>query len=238
VPAGRATWTSGWSPATNRDLLAASRSGQFRDDLYYRLCVVPLTLPPLRNRRGDVPALAEHLLAQFSPRGQTIRFTPAAIARLEGHPWPGNVRELRNVVHRALLLRRGPAVDEADLTFDPDPSPRLRNGSVVSQYIPGRKLEELLELAEREIVESALRKFNNNRERVAKELGVARSTLFKRPEGLGHDSPGRERAGAGPGLGWTAHPPTERRTGVLFRPTGHTLRAAGGRRPSSHNRSV
>ena len=167
--------------ATNRDLLAASRSGRFRDDLYYRLCVVPLTVPPLRSRRGDVPGLAEHFLTQFSPRGQTVRFTPAALARLEGHPWPGNVRELRNVVHRALLLRRGTAIDEADLTFDPDPSPRLRDGSdVVSQYVPGRKLEDLLELAERQIVESALRQFNNNRERVAKELGVARSTLFKR----------------------------------------------------------
>ena len=167
--------------ATNRDLLAASRAGQFRDDLYYRLCVVPLTLPPLRNRRGDIPALAEHLLAQFSPRGQTVRFTPAALARLEGHAWPGNVRELRNVVHRALLLRRGTAIEETDLTFDPDPSPHLREGSAgASQYVPGRKLEELLELAERQIVESALRQFNNNRERVARELGVARSTLFKR----------------------------------------------------------
>jgi DNA-binding NtrC family response regulator len=167
--------------ATNRDLLAASRSGRFRDDLYYRLCVVPLTVPPLRSRRGDVPGLAEHFLTQFSPRGQTVRFTPVALARLEGHPWPGNVRELRNVVHRALLLRRGTAIDEADLTFDPDPSPRLRDGNgVVSQYVPGRKLEDLLELAERQIVESALRQFNNNRERVAKELGVARSTLFKR----------------------------------------------------------
>jgi len=167
--------------ATNRDLLAASRTGQFRDDLYYRLYVVPLTLPPLRTRRGDIPALAEYLLSQFSPRGQTVRFTPAALARLESHPWPGNVRELRNVVHRALLLRRGSAIDEADLTFDPDPSPRLRDASAVAgQYIPGRKLEELLELAERQIVESALRQFNNNRERVARELGVARSTLFKR----------------------------------------------------------
>jgi DNA-binding NtrC family response regulator len=167
--------------ATNRDLLAASRTGQFRDDLYYRLYVVPLTLPPLRTRRGDIPALAEYLLSQFSPRGQAVRFTPAALARLESHAWPGNVRELRNVVHRALLLRRGSVIDEADLTFDPDPSPRLREGSAVAgQYIPGRKLEELLELAERQIVESALRQFNNNRERVARELGVARSTLFKR----------------------------------------------------------
>ncbi len=167
--------------ATNRDLLAASRMGQFRDDLYYRLCVVPLTLPPLRNRRGDIPALAEFLLSQFSPRGQTVRFTPAALARLQGHSWPGNVRELRNVVHRALLLRRGTSIDEADLSFDPDPSPRQRNGTgFAGQYLPGRKLEELLELAERQIVESALHQFNNNRERVAKELGVARSTLFKR----------------------------------------------------------
>jgi DNA-binding NtrC family response regulator len=91
------------------------------------------------------------------------------------------VRELRNVIHRALLLRRGTAIDEADLSFDPDPSPRQREGSALAgQYIPGRKLEELLELAERQIVESALRQFSNNRERVAKELGVARSTLFKR----------------------------------------------------------
>ena len=167
--------------ATNRDLLSATRTGQFREDLYYRLWVIPLTLPPLRNRGGDIPALSEHLLAQFSPRGQTVRFTPAALARLQGHPWPGNVRELRNVVHRALLLRRGAAIDEADLTFDPDPSPRARDSAgVAGQYIPGRKLEELLELAERQIVESALRQFNNNRERVARELGVARSTLFKR----------------------------------------------------------
>src|SRR5215475_294026 len=100
--------------ATNRELPAATRSGQFRDDLFYRLSVVPMTLPPLRNRRADIPALADHLLTQFSPRGQVVRMTPAALARLETHGWPGNVRELRNVVHRALLLRRGAAIDEGD----------------------------------------------------------------------------------------------------------------------------
>ena len=97
------------------------------------------------------------------------------------------------MVHRALLLRRGTAIDEADLSFDPDPSPRLRDGlALVGQYVPGRKLEEMLELAERQIVESALRQFNNNRERVARELGVARSTLFKRLKDWGmtrHDEP-------------------------------------------------
>src|SRR5262249_48290986 len=146
-------------------------SEQFRDDLYYRLCVIPLTLPPLRNRRADIPALAEDLLSRFSPRGQVVRLTPAALARLEAHPRPAHLRGLRNVIHRALLRRRGAAIDEADLTFDPDSSPRRNGTSLAGQYVPGRKLEELLELAERQIVESALRQFNNNRERVARELG-------------------------------------------------------------------
>jgi two-component system, NtrC family, response regulator HydG len=167
--------------ATNRDLLAAMRAGQFRDDLYYRLCVVPMTLPPLRNRRGDIGALAQHFLRQFSPRGQSVALSPATLERLEAHPWPGNVRELRNVVHRALLLRRGSTVEPADLSFDPEPTPDAREGmGVTGVFVPGLRLEEMLERAERQIIEAALRRFNNNRERVARELGVARSTLFKR----------------------------------------------------------
>ena len=167
--------------ATNRDLLGATRSGQFRDDLYYRLCVVPMTLPPLRNRRGDIGALALHFLRQFTPRGQSVALSPAALERLEAHPWPGNVRELRNVVHRALLLRRGSTVEPGDLSIDPDPTPEQRDGLGGSGvFVPGLRLEEMLERAERQIIEAALRRFNNNRERVARELGVARSTLFKR----------------------------------------------------------
>jgi DNA-binding NtrC family response regulator len=167
--------------ATNRDLLAATRAGQFRDDLYYRLCVVPMTLPPLRNRRGDVGALAQHFLRQFSPRGQTVALAPDALERLESHPWPGNVRELRNVVHRALLLRKGSTIELGDLSFDPDPTPGQHDGlGGTGVFVPGLRLEEMLERAERQIIEAALRRFNNNRERVARELGVARSTLFKR----------------------------------------------------------
>ena len=108
--------------ATNRDLLASAREGTFREDLYYRLCVVPLTLPPLRDRRGDIAALAEHFVRTvLAARADACGSRPRRSARLQTHPWPGNVRELRNVVHRALLLRRGTLIDEADSPFDPDP---------------------------------------------------------------------------------------------------------------------
>ncbi|MCP3097670.1 sigma 54-interacting transcriptional regulator [Myxococcus sp. K15C18031901] len=164
--------------ATNVDLLAAAREGTFREDLYYRLCVIPLHLPPLRSRKGDVPALAEHFLKLYAPRGQTVRFSPAAVERLQGHAWPGNIRELRNVVHRALLFRKGPVIDAGDLSFDQEIN--KETGIAVPELPPGMTLEQMLEKLERQIVEAALRRYNNNRERVARELGVARSTLFKR----------------------------------------------------------
>ncbi|AKJ05730.1 DNA-binding NtrC family response regulator [Archangium gephyra] len=164
--------------ATNRDLLAASRDGRFREDLYYRLCVVPLHLPPLRNRRSDILGLAEHFLRMYSPRGQTVRLSPAAMERLQQHGWPGNIRELRNVVHRALLLRKGDAIDAPDITFDQEVN--RETGVSVPELPPGMTLEQMLLKLERQIVEAALRRCNNNRERVARELGVARSTLFKR----------------------------------------------------------
>jgi len=164
--------------ASNRDLLAACRAQRFRDDLYYRLCVIPLHLAPLRNRRGDVLALAEHFVRLFSPRGQQVGFTPSAIDRLQTHSWPGNIRELRNAVHRALLLRRGPMIDAGDLSYDQEVNPET--GITVPELPRGMTLEQMLEKLERQIVETALRRYNNNRERVAKELGVARSTLFKR----------------------------------------------------------
>jgi DNA-binding NtrC family response regulator len=164
--------------ATNRDLLAASREGRFREDLYYRLCVIPLHLPPLRSRKSDLGALAEHFVRAYAPRGQAVRITPAALERLQQHAWPGNVRELRNVVHRALLLRKGPVIDAADLSFDQEVN--RETGIPVPELPPGMTLEQMLEKLERQIVEAALKRCNGNRERVGRELGVARSTLFKR----------------------------------------------------------
>jgi DNA-binding NtrC family response regulator len=177
--------------ATNRDLLAASREGRFREDLYYRLCVIPLLLPPLRNRSGDLAGLADHFVRLYSPRGQSVKLTSAAVEKLQKHPWPGNIRELRNVIHRALLLRKGPQIDATDISFDQE----FSRGPVVASHITiglldGLTLEQMLQLAERQIIEATLRRYHHNRERVAKELGLARSTLFKRLKDWDISKPG------------------------------------------------
>ena len=178
--------------ATNRDLLDDSRKGRFREDLYYRLCVVPLSLPPLRNRKADVPALAQHFLKLFSPKGQTVTLGQDALAKLANHQWPGNVRELRNVLHRALLLRRGHAVEAGDITFQnnaagatgslPGPTPIATGPSPLSGeiYQPGRTLEDHLQSLEKEIVLQALKFHGNSKEKAGRELGIGRSTIFKR----------------------------------------------------------
>ena len=163
--------------ATNRDLLAMSREGKFREDLYYRLCVIPLNLPPLRARPGDLKLLTEHFLKLHAPRGQRVLLTPAAMQAIENHSWPGNVRELRNVIFRSLLLRKGQNIDVGDLTFDPRPDqPRV---SAELECTPGMTLEAQLARCERLIIESALKRYVS-REKTARELDIGRSTLFKR----------------------------------------------------------
>jgi DNA-binding NtrC family response regulator len=174
--------------ATNRDLLRQAAEGRFREDLYYRLCVFPLTLPPLRSRRGDVEALAEHFLKQFSPKGQLVKLSPEALNKLQNHGWPGNVRELRNVVHRALLMRKGAAITAEDLSFDVASAKDL--GLRLPDFPAGTTLDQMMQTAERLVIEHALRRYDHNRERVARELGVARSTLFKRLKDWGLTSGG------------------------------------------------
>ncbi len=180
--------------ATNRDLLQFAKEGKFREDLYYRLCVIPLHLPPLRNRGNDVEALAEHFLKIYTPRGQTVRLTPQAQTRLKAHGWPGNIRELRNVIHRSLLLRKGPHIEGSDLIFDPtvstaktEPLPSLgaTAGPRGELFVPGASYEQMVENAEKRILEEAMRRFGGVRERVSKELQMGRSTLFKKLKDLG-----------------------------------------------------
>jgi DNA-binding NtrC family response regulator len=179
--------------ATNRNLLAESLQGRFRPDLYYRLSVMPLMLPPLRERRGDIRLLAEHFVRQFEPRGHEVKFTPAALQKLREHPWPGNVRELRNVVQRALLLRHGPMLDTAALTFEQPPEPAPGAPARASYKLPeGMTLPQLLEQVERECVEDALRSCDYQRGKAARRLGLSRTSLFERMKAWGFGEEGQQ----------------------------------------------
>ena len=114
--------------ATNRSPLEAVAEGRLREDLYYRLAVFPIELPPLRDRREDIPLIARHFLQALNAReGAAKRFTDSALQRLQQAPWPGNVRELRNAVHRGFILAEGSTIDAADLPLDPpQPAPDAR----------------------------------------------------------------------------------------------------------------
>jgi DNA-binding NtrC family response regulator len=113
-----------------------------------------------------------------------VKLTDAALARLQQHPWPGNVRELRNVVCRAQLVRKGPQLDASDLTFE-EPLPRPPQPGAPLELPEGVTLEQMMQRLERQLIESTLRRCGNHKDRAAKQLGLARSSLFKEAEGLG-----------------------------------------------------
>ena len=156
--------------ATNANLAEAVAKGDFREDLLYRLNTVEIRLPPLRERREDVPLLAEHFLAQQASRyGRAIEgFSPAAMDALVAHSWPGNVRELRHAVERSVLMARGSRIETSDLGLR-----RRGDGSA--------GLDELtLEEAERLMIEKALDRFQGNVSKAAEALGLSRSALYRR----------------------------------------------------------
>ena len=151
--------------ATNRDLKREVEKGNFRQDLFYRLNVVPMQLPPLRERRDDIPLLVEHFLSLAASRGQpTARFAPAALALMRQYAWPGNVRELQNVVHYALARGAGELIGPADLP------PEVRQGS--PKPGPAPKLEA-------PAVQAALTRCGGNKAKAARLLGVGRATLYR-----------------------------------------------------------
>ena len=157
--------------ATNRILEEEVREKRFREDLYYRLNVVPVTLPPLRERREDIPLLAEHFLSEIAERnGKLIRgFSPQAMDLLVRNRWKGNVRELGNVVERAVIMTRGDLIQPGDL-----PGHITDEGEAPSAgIIPGRPLSDL----EREAILSTLEMTGGNRTETAKLLGISRRTL-------------------------------------------------------------
>lgn len=164
--------------ATNRDLYAEVKAGRFREDLYYRLAVVPLELPPLRERHGDIPLLLTFLSQQAASRHglQVPRFSPAAIALLQRHPWPGNVREMRNLCERLTILLPGKTIEPENLP------PELRNplagisGNARASLLGGIGLEDM----EVEMIRQALGKTQGNRSRAARLIGISRDKLLYR----------------------------------------------------------
>jgi DNA-binding NtrC family response regulator len=159
--------------ATNADLPRLIREGTFREDLYYRLAVIELHVPPLRARPEDVLPLAEHFLATLAP---TARLAEAAQAALVAHDWPGNVRELRNRVQRATLVRRGEAITPDDLGLAPPQSPLPE---------PPEPAADADAAVERTSIEQALARAQGVVSRAAAELGLSRQALYRRMERLG-----------------------------------------------------
>ena len=159
--------------ATNRDLESAVRSGGFRQDLFFRLNVVQLKLPPLRERKADIPLLVNHFLEKFSERHGTAREISAdALGRLMAHNWPGNVRELENAIERALALSSGPVVSITDLPTN------LQYGA--SERLP--ELDEVLPLdeVERRMIFRALREAGGDKLAAARLLKIGKTTLYRK----------------------------------------------------------
>jgi DNA-binding NtrC family response regulator len=173
--------------ATNRDLEAAVSAGEFRPDLYYRLAVVPIRLPSLRERAGDVPILAAHFLdaACRKNRVKPKRMDPAAIARLTRHAWPGNVRELRNAMERVAILVADGTVSTPHLAF-------LDSGAPVAAQepaTPDSDLASIMERHERGVILATLERNRWKMTRTAEALGLERSHLYKKLKALGIERP-------------------------------------------------
>jgi len=168
--------------ATNRDLEREVRQGGFREDLFYRLNVIPIKLPPLRERRTDVPLLVEHFLAKHGVPGRTRRVAAQALEALVEYPWPGNVRELESVIERTLLLADDDVIRLVDLPAEV----RLRGGQAASRTVPVEIPEDGLDLEalERSLLLQALDKAGGNVTRAARLLGLSRRTLQYRLERL------------------------------------------------------
>jgi two-component system response regulator HydG len=163
--------------ATHRDLLAMVEAGRFRMDLYYRLHVVRLEIPPLRERIEDVPLLVQHFLERHVRRGAPIAIAEDALERLMSHDWPGNVRELENVIESALALARGPRLRAADLPIGRS-RPAAAPPRATEPAPAGLPLS--LDAYERSALERALREAGGNATDAARRLGIGRSTFYRK----------------------------------------------------------
>lgn len=166
--------------ATNLNLAEAVKSGEFRQDLFYRLSVIPLHLPPLRERADDIPALIRHFLKLFNAPAE-VEFTPDALAALAAYSWPGNIRELQNTVERCLILRQGDRITAAQLKLPHSPRAEDSQGMLIDIPPEGLSLEEV----EKSLIKRALEMSHHNRSQAARLLNIPRHVLIYRLEKFG-----------------------------------------------------
>jgi|SRR5689334_7390017 len=158
--------------ATARDLEAEVRAGRFREDLFYRVNVVVIALPPLRERKDDIAPLARHFAARLAQRfGRPLSLSADAVAWLEQQEWPGNVRQLENSIERAAVLSNKSQLDAGDLRVETKPAPEVASPD-------GQSLDDVVAAAERVAIVAALKQTDGNRREAAKRLGVSLRTLF------------------------------------------------------------
>jgi DNA-binding NtrC family response regulator len=170
--------------ATNQDLRAALEQGTFREDLYYRLNVVPLNIPPLRERKVDIPSLANHFVRKLAPETgcRVDSITEAAMEKLVAYHWPGNVRELENVIERSLVMAAGTELDAGDIKLESAPRPRAQDDA---HFLPeGLSLDQY----EQDIIREALRRADGNKSQAARLLGLTRNALRYRLTQMGLES--------------------------------------------------
>jgi DNA-binding NtrC family response regulator len=172
--------------ATNRPLEEEQKAGRFREDLFYRLNVITVTLPPLKDRKEDIPELVEHFLATRSVGARRFRVTPETLAALRRYHWPGNVRELANVLERAQILAEGDVIT-------PDDLPEVVAVAGVAPSAPADDNPFSLEAAERRLLREAMRHTEGNKLAAARLLGVSARTLYRMIDryGVGAENAGR-----------------------------------------------
>ena len=176
--------------ATNRDLRAALEDGTFREDLYYRLNVVPIDIAPLRERKEDIPDLARLFMSRFcGESGKPVKeIAPEAMQILVNYHWPGNVRELQNIIERACALAKGQVLEAGDIHLDLRPA-KAANGT--GNFLPeGMTLEQW----EDEMIQEALRRANGNKSQAARLLGLSRNALRYRLSKIGIADEGEKDA--------------------------------------------
>ncbi len=177
--------------ATNVDLRAALEQGRFREDLYYRLNVVPISIPPLRDRKEDIPFLAIHFVHKLAHElGASAKdISPTAIDRLLGYTWPGNVRELENTIERSLVLASSEVLQPADIRIE-----AARNAPASAMQAPLLPQGETLEHWEQMMIREALRRANGNKSQAARMLGLTRNALRYRLSQMGLDNGASDEA--------------------------------------------